>query len=80
VSSYDVFFSRSTDAGTTFSTPQKLSNNTVTSSPLPQIALDFLGNPYVAWMDYSPGNPEIFFSRGVVQIPPVLPKNVPSLP
>jgi hypothetical protein len=30
-------------------------------------------------MDYSPGNPEIFFSRGVVQIPPVSPKP-PSFP
>jgi len=76
---YDVFFSRSTDAGTTFSTPQKLSNNTVTSSPLPQITLDLLGNPYIAWMDNSPGNPDIFFSRSLLQVPPALPKLPPLL-
>jgi len=78
--SYDVFFSRSNDAGATFSVPQKLSNNTITS-PAPQIALDILGNPTVAWTDSSAGNSEIFFARGVtVQVPPAPPKKIPLLP
>lgn len=79
--SYDVFFSRSNDGGTTFSMPQKLSNNTGSSSPTPQIALDFLGNPSVTWTDYSTGNADIFFTGGVtLQLPPGLPKTIPSLP
>ena len=77
--SYDVFFSRSTDSGTTFSPAQKLSNNTGNSSSDPQIVLDSLGNAYVTWIDYSPGNADVFFTRDLVQVPPALP-NLPSLP
>jgi hypothetical protein len=58
----DVFFSRSIDGGATFSTPQKLSNNTGFS---PSIALDFCGNIDVAWVDSSPGNLDIFFRQGI---------------
>jgi hypothetical protein len=79
-SSDDVFFSRSTDGGTTFSTPQKLSNNTGNSSPMPQITLDCFGSANVSWVDFSPGNADIFFTRGVLQIPPNLPKKIPALP
>jgi len=79
--SFDVFFSRSSDAGKTFAAPQKLSNNTANSNPTPQIVLDIFGNPAVSWVDSSAGNSEIFFVRGVtVQVPPVLPKKSPSLP
>ncbi|MFL6439691.1 MAG: hypothetical protein ACJ71Q_19120 [Terriglobales bacterium] len=79
-SSYDVFFSHSSDNGATFSTPQQLSNNAGSSSPTPELVLDSLGNPSVTWVDYSSGNPDIFSTRGVLQIPPVLPKSILQLP
>jgi hypothetical protein len=33
------------------------------SNALSQIALDSLGNPYITWTDYSPGNADIFLSE-----------------
>ncbi len=66
----DIFFSRSTDGGATFSTPKNLSNNTGNSSG-PRIAVDGDGNSNVVWVDTTPGNSDIFFSRGVVNQPPV---------
>ena len=59
---YAVFFSRSTDGGATFSTPQNLSNDPAGSSS-PQIAVDSSGNINVVWQDNTPGNYQIFFSR-----------------
>jgi len=64
-STYDVFFSRSTDDAATFSAPQKLSNSTGISRPFPSIALDSCGHIDIAWMDSSPGNIDIFFTQGV---------------
>lgn len=48
---YALFFSRSTDAGATFSTPLNLSNNPSTSALNPQIAVDSRGNVDVFWTD-----------------------------
>ncbi len=59
---YAVFFSRSTDGGATFSTPQNLSNDPAGSSA-PQIAVDSSGNINVVWQDNPPGNYQIFFTR-----------------
>src|SRR6266705_3467719 len=59
---YSVFFSRSTDGGATFSTPQNLSNDPAGSSA-PQIAVDSSGNINVVWQDNPPGNYQIFFTR-----------------
>lgn len=53
----DVFFSRSTDNGITFSTPANLSNNAAISSN-PSIAVSG-NNIYVAWQDNTPGKGEI---------------------
>ena len=79
--SYDVFFSRSSDAGKTFSVPQKLSNNTANPNPQVQTMLDILGNPAVTWVDSSAGNSEVFFTRGVtMQVPPPAPTKLPLLP
>src|SRR6267143_550654 len=57
---YAVFFSRSTDGGATFSTPQNLSNNPAGSSS-PQIAVDS-GNINVVWVDGF-NNFDVAFSR-----------------
>src|SRR5882762_5367052 len=58
-----VFFSRSTDGGVTFSTPQNLSNSPAGSSS-PQIAVDS-GNINVVWVDNTPSNYQIFFSGSI---------------
>ena len=54
------FFSRSTDGGTTFSTPLSISNYLTFS---PQIALDSSGNIYLGWVDASSKSHDLFFSR-----------------
>src|SRR5437660_3281293 len=59
-----VFFSRSTDGGATFSTPQNLSNSPAGSSSA-QIAVDSGGNINVLWVDNAPSNYQIFFSRSI---------------
>lgn len=60
----DIFFSRSSDGGASFSTPQNISNN-AGDSFTPAIALDSSGSINVAWLDDTPGTVDIFFSRGV---------------
>ena len=60
----DVFYSRSTDNGITFSSPQNLSNDNSADLDRPMLALDPCGNVNVAWQDFSPGTGSIFFSRG----------------
>ena len=60
---FAVFFSRSTDGGATFSTPQNLSNSPAGSSS-PQIAVDS-GNINVVWVDNTPSNYQIFFSGSI---------------
>jgi hypothetical protein len=66
----DIFYSRSTDNGMTFSSPQNLSDNSrdpngPTLVPGPLLAVDPCGNINVVWLDDSPGNLDIFFSRGI---------------
>jgi len=60
----DIFYSRSTDNGTTFSSPQNLSNTNKADLGYPVLALDPCGNVNVVWQDFSPGTGSIFFSRG----------------
>ncbi len=62
---FDIFLSRSTDGGITFSTPMNVSNNTGYSLE-PQVALDSGGNIDVVWEDNTPGNYDIFFARGIL--------------
>jgi len=69
----DIFFSRSTDSGATFATPQNLSNNSG-SSTIPQMVADKNGSLNVVWQDTTPGVSQIFFSRytnAVINHPPV---------
>src|SRR3989441_1274743 len=56
---YDVFFSRSSDGGATFSTPIALSTR---PSGGPQVAVDSAGNINVAWRD-GYNNFDVAFSR-----------------
>src|SRR5438552_683341 len=59
---FDIFFSRSTDGGVTFSPRKNISNN-AGSSVFPQIAADSNGNINVVWEDSTPGNFCILFTR-----------------
>jgi len=76
--SIDIYFSRSSDGGSTFSSPQNISNNldpnlnpSIVSSRVPMIAVDSGANVYVVWQDHtgpaSVSTPvgNIFFSRGI---------------
>jgi len=60
----DIFFSRSSDKGATFSTPKNLSNSPGRSNA-PQIKVDAGGNINVVWADNNPPdfNPDVFFVR-----------------
>ncbi len=58
----EILFRASTDMGNTFGPTVKLSNNPG-SSDQPQIATDQSGSDvYVAWVDDTPGNKQIFFA------------------
>lgn len=61
---FEIFFTRSSNLGSTFSAPQNISNNNGASFA-PQMGLDGNGNIYVVWTDNSPGNDDIFFSRSI---------------
>ena len=57
----DIFFTKSTDGGETFSKPVNLSNNTMGSfDPALTISKNHI---LVAWDDDSPGNADIFFTK-----------------
>ena len=56
----DIYIAISDNGGATFSAPQLLSIDSPLASSTPQIATAG-NNVYVAWMDLSPGNQEIFF-------------------
>jgi len=58
----DIFFTRSSDGGMTFSAPQNLSNDPGLSTEV-QVAVDKNGNINVVWADSTPGVSQIFFSR-----------------
>ncbi len=57
---YDVFFSKSTDGGQTFSQPMNVSNNPGASG-WPQIAVD--GNVYISWVDNTPGHFDVYIAK-----------------
>ena len=69
----DIFFTRSADAGVTFSNTQNLSNDSGLSMAT-QIVADKNGNLNVVWQDNTPGPSQIFFSRytnAITNHPPV---------
>jgi hypothetical protein len=58
----DIFYARSSNGGTSFSSPINISNNSGFSAD-PSLAVDSLGNVNVVWDDTALGNQEILFSR-----------------
>jgi len=58
----NILFSRSTDGGATWSTPRNVSSSTGYSFN-PRIAVDSTGGINVVWVDTTPGNQDVFFSR-----------------
>ncbi len=60
--SREIFISRSTDNGTTFSVPANLSQ-TGGYSDTPRVATDSANRVHVVWRDDTPGNAEIAYSR-----------------
>lgn len=70
----NIFFTRSQDAGATFSTPQNLSNDSGSSTNA-QIAADLNGDLNVVWSDDATGVNQILLSRftnpQAVKRPPV---------
>lgn len=61
LNNYEIYFSRSTDNGSTWSTPQNISNNTKLSE-MPRVAIDNSGSIFVVWWDFTPGQNDIFFT------------------
>jgi Neuraminidase (sialidase) len=62
----EIFYSNSTDGGTTWSAAVNVSNN-IGASYVPLIAV-YAGNVYLAWYDDTPGNSEIFYAGPEVSI------------
>jgi Neuraminidase (sialidase) len=59
---YDIYFKKSDNRGTTWSTNKNLTNNE-SDSYCSAIAVNG-SNIYVVWHDYTPGDSEIYFKRG----------------
>jgi len=57
----EIYYKRSTDGGTTWTT--KRLTYTSGSSSHPAIAVDSNNHIHVAWSDYTPGNDEIYYKR-----------------
>jgi hypothetical protein len=62
---YDVFFSRSSDGGASFSPSQNLSDSAESLITLPGLVVDGDGNIHVVWSkgDYTSGLANVFLSR-----------------
>ncbi|ANY70534.1 hypothetical protein BBD42_03155 [Paenibacillus sp. BIHB 4019] len=79
------FYQRSLDSGQTWSTPQLLSNQMTGSAGFgTNVAVGPTGQVYVAWAQYSPGNPQFLFRRsddgGVTFNPIVSVSNISLVP
>jgi hypothetical protein len=60
---FEIYFKKSNDGGVTWTANKRLTNN-AGDSEVPAIAVDG-PNIYVVWMDYAPGNFEIYFKKSV---------------
>jgi BNR repeat-like domain len=56
---YEIYYKRSTDGGAAWSPAKRLTWTSI-DSQYPKIVADTLGNLYVAWQEYIPGNSEIY--------------------
>jgi hypothetical protein len=62
---FAVLFSRSSNAGASFSAPLNVSNHPGSGATGPQIGLDPKGNICIVWNDNSSGNYASFFTRSI---------------
>lgn len=64
-SSYDIYFARSTDNGSTFSTPVRVDDSAGnTDQAYPQLAVDSNGKLHAVWSDYRSGvNYRIYYAN-----------------
>lgn len=60
---YDIYFTKSTDGGYSFSTNLKVDDALNGSQYRPSIAVDAAGNIYIAWDDSRNGNGEIYVTK-----------------
>jgi BNR repeat-like domain len=58
----EIYCTRSTDKGATWSTAKRITWNSG-ASMFPAINADSFGNLHLAWEDYTPGNYEIFYRK-----------------
>ena len=60
----DIFFSKSSDGGRTWTAPTRVNSDTGGASQAdPTLALDSANNIYIAWVDGRGGTNDIFFSK-----------------
>ena len=62
LTNYEIYYKKSTNSGTTWSSPKRLSWNSGISEN-PTIAVDHSGSIHVAWDDSTLGAREIFYKR-----------------
>lgn len=61
----EIYYSRSTDSGSTWTTAVNISNMT-DESQNPKISVNSVGYIFILWVDRYPGNPEIYFNRSKI--------------
>lgn len=74
--STETFFSYSFDCGTTWSTDENVSSNS-SASFHPAVAAQPGGFAHIFWQDYAPGDFDIYYRKGTVELP-VPPTTTPS--
>ena len=75
---YAIFFSRSSDAGNTFSTARSISKHAQSTASGPRIAVDSSGNIDVAWTETSPDGSAnfVYFSHSADGVTFANPQNI----
>jgi hypothetical protein len=60
----EIYHKRSTDGGVTWGANKRLTYNSV-GSHSPDIAVDSSGRVHLVWVDFTPGNPDIYYKKSV---------------
>lgn len=66
--STEAYFSHSTNCGDTWLGDENVSSNS-SSSFYPDVAAQAGGYAHIFWQDYAPGQFDVYYSRGTVQLP-----------
>ena len=75
----DIYFSRSTDGGSTFSAPARVNDDTIKSGKiqlLPSAGVDINGRAYAVWEDGRDGNFNIYSAKSPALAIPLAPTGV----